>query len=259
MFTTSHDRITRMWDASTFKELAFLRGTCGWQWLGNEQTYQQLTEAIASGPSPLVFQNHSEAVTGGTLSKNAKCLLTWSTDWTARVWNLESGEELVALRGHTRSVTYAAFSSDDSKVATVSDDGTSKVWETATGKLLHTIDSLQAKPIEVSFRDGDKTLMVRTETGELLFDIASRALLPDHDSPIRYPERPTLLRGGGHEVGLSVRGLQFGNAVVTHLDSPTTPDAFQIDPLDPLSFAAGCADGSVRFFRLEGVELPVTH
>jgi hypothetical protein len=32
-----------------------------------------------------------------------------------------------------------------------------------------------------------------------------------------------------------------------------------LHPADPLSFVAGCADGSVRFFRLEGVELPVTH
>ena len=30
----------------------------------------------------------------------------------------------------------------------------------------------------------------------------------------------------------------------------------RINPTDPLSFVAGCADGSVRFFHLEGVELP---
>ena len=297
VLTTSDDKIARIWDASTGAELAFLRGDSGWQWLAAGQTSRQLEDALTSGPSPAPFQMHSESVTGAVLSPTGERLLTWSKDRTARVWDLESGTERVALRGHSAAVTGGAFSEDGSQVATVSEDGSARVWDALTGRPLHTIDGLESGLIEVAFVNGDRTLLVRGTNREHLLDVATGSAVSE-GRPITSMERPTLLIGKDLEIGLDVRGdASTGSGMEcerccgtgfvypddierlgmqghwwpgpcrlcgyrghrTHLDSPTTADAFQIDPMDPLSFAAGCADGSVRFFHLEGVELPTTH
>lgn len=60
-------------------------------------------------------------------------------DGTAKVWDLESGEELVTLRGHDDLVSQVAVSRDGTRVATTSDDGTAKLWDLATGRELLTL------------------------------------------------------------------------------------------------------------------------
>lgn len=59
-------------------------------------------------------------------------LFTGSDDHTARIWNLETGEELAVLRGHEATVTRLAISSDGGLLATASLDGTAKLWDIAS-------------------------------------------------------------------------------------------------------------------------------
>jgi len=56
---------------------------------------------------------------------------------------------------------------------------------------------------------------------------------------------------------LRIRGITGFVPPWIHLDIPAASQRVtKVLPNDPLSFVAGCADGSVRFFRLEGVDLP---
>jgi len=60
-------------------------------------------------------------------------IVTASEDGTAKVWNAETGDEIlslslsIALFG-SRPVKFAAFSLDGSRIVTASDDGTARVW-----------------------------------------------------------------------------------------------------------------------------------
>ncbi|KAK0533092.1 hypothetical protein OC834_002367 [Tilletia horrida] len=65
-------------------------------------------------------------------------LITGSYDRTARVWNLETGEQLHVLRGHTRVVRCLQF--DDCKLITGSMDRTLKIWNWRTGELMRTLE-----------------------------------------------------------------------------------------------------------------------
>ena len=58
-------------------------------------------------------------------------LITGSYDRTARVWNLETGEEMLALRGHRRAIRTLQF--DEVKLVTASMDHTLRVWNWRTG------------------------------------------------------------------------------------------------------------------------------
>jgi WD40 repeat protein/DNA-binding SARP family transcriptional activator len=54
-------------------------------------------------------------------------------DHTARIWNGETGDEILVFNGHSKAVTYGDWSPNDRRIATFSNDGTVRVWDTATG------------------------------------------------------------------------------------------------------------------------------
>jgi WD40 repeat protein len=56
-----------------------------------------------------------------------------SLDRTLKVWELETGRELLTLAGHTSRVNAVAVTSDGRRAVSASDDQTLKVWELETG------------------------------------------------------------------------------------------------------------------------------
>lgn len=65
-------------------------------------------------------------------------LITGSYDRTIRVWNLETGREVLCMTGHTRAVRALQF--DEAKLITGSMDHTMRVWDWRTGKCLRTLE-----------------------------------------------------------------------------------------------------------------------
>lgn len=66
-------------------------------------------------------------------------LATASNDTTAKVWDAESGKELLTLCGHSYVVLGVAFSPDGKRLATASDDNTAKVRDTESGQQFLTL------------------------------------------------------------------------------------------------------------------------
>lgn len=80
-------------------------------------------------------------------------LLTWSSDNTARLWNVATGAETLVFRGHAGPVGSATFSHDGRYVVTGSTDKMVIVWERGTGqqrarfgKLAGAVTSVAAHP-----------------------------------------------------------------------------------------------------------------
>jgi len=56
-----------------------------------------------------------------------------------KVWETETGLELISLKGHMRKVNFCAYSPDGRRIVSASDDNTLKVWDPETGQELFTL------------------------------------------------------------------------------------------------------------------------
>ena len=96
-------------------------------------------QAILSSKVCKTLRGHANYVDDVAFSPDGKRLATASVDQTAKVWDAESGKELLTLGGHSNYVDGVAFSPDGKRLATASWDNTAKVWDAESGKELLTL------------------------------------------------------------------------------------------------------------------------
>jgi WD40 repeat protein len=65
-------------------------------------------------------------------------VISASSDYTLKVWNLATGKELFTLKGHSYSVNAVAITPNGQQVISASSDYTLKVWNLATGEVIAT-------------------------------------------------------------------------------------------------------------------------
>jgi len=65
---------------------------------------------------------------------------TGSTDHSAKLWDVERGQELFTLAGHEAEVVSLSFNTDGDKILTASFDNTAKIWDVMSGQCLATLE-----------------------------------------------------------------------------------------------------------------------
>ncbi|KAL1842203.1 hypothetical protein VTK73DRAFT_3174 [Phialemonium thermophilum] len=97
-----------------------------------------------------ILKGHTNGIT--CLQIDEGIMISGSYDTTARVWSLETGEELRVLRGHQKGIRSLQF--DDQKLITGSIDGMIKIWNWSTGECLATLRGHHDAVVCVNF-DGE--------------------------------------------------------------------------------------------------------
>ncbi len=79
------------------------------------------------------------------ISKDARIILSASSDHTLRIWNMESGICEHILQGHTDAVNSCALSTDGKWALSASTDKTLRLWDTRTGQCLRVFEGHTGK------------------------------------------------------------------------------------------------------------------
>jgi WD40 repeat protein/serine/threonine protein kinase len=101
-------------------------------------------------------------------------VVTTSWDQVAKIWDAESGKELVTLAGHSGQVLSASFSGDGCRVVTASMDGTAKIWDAESGQELATLAGHSGEWTSASFTgDGCRVVTASADRTAKIWDAES--------------------------------------------------------------------------------------
>jgi WD40 repeat protein len=145
LVTGARDGTARLWDAASGEEQhTLLTGAPVFDVAfspderfvvagGDYGTVTVFDAATAERVGILEGHNRNHLVFGLAFVPDGR-LVTAGLDGTARVWDVESGNELVVFRGHGAPVNRVAVSPDGTRVATVGDDAAARLWDPTTGQ-----------------------------------------------------------------------------------------------------------------------------
>lgn len=91
-----------------------------------------------------MLAGHTDSVVSAVFRPDGKHALTASSDRTARLWDVNTGEVLT-LNGHEGKVTSARFMPDGEGVLTTSSDGTARIWSMAGPRKIAAIAASEAR------------------------------------------------------------------------------------------------------------------
>lgn len=162
------DRPTKIFGLGDIQDIAFSQdgayvATCGF---GGAYLWSSAGEFLRS------FEGHTEAVVSVEFSPNALHLLTGSWDKSARLWEVETGDEIYNLSGHVSSVNDVAFSPDGTKLLTAASDGTARIWGMDDGQEIYVFRGHVDDIFACSFSpDGKSALTGGNDFEALLWDV----------------------------------------------------------------------------------------
>ena len=128
-------------------------------------------EARAADLQLAGLSGHKGAVNSALYSPDGKRIVTASSDNTARIWDLDSGAQIVLLEGHTAEVLFASYSPDANQVITASADQTARIWDANTGKQLGVLSGHAASINSAVYSpDGQKIVTASSDRTARVWD-----------------------------------------------------------------------------------------
>ena len=166
-----------------------------------------------------VLSGHQSWVTAVAFNPRSATLVSGSLDDTIKVWDLQTGAQMVTLKGHPRGVNDLCISTKGQVLVSCGDDGTVKVWNLSAGRLLHTLEG-HAR------------------------DVTS----------VTIGHKGWILASGSKDKTIKLWKLDKGTAIRTLLGSPAAVRAVAMMPDESTLFSGGL-DNKVRQWDLKTGEM----
>lgn len=82
-----------------------------------------------TGACQAILIGHEGEISKVCFNPQGTKILTASSDKTARLWEVESGDSLQVLEGHTDEIFSCAFNYEGDTIITGSKDNTCRIWK----------------------------------------------------------------------------------------------------------------------------------
>lgn len=126
-----------------------------------------------------VLDPRASYIEGATWSPDGTSVLTWHQDGSARVFDVQTSNEVQAFKGHEGIVWRAAFSPDGGIAATASEDGLALFWQVEEGVALDV--SLWPVLASAFSAAGDRVATAAVDERAAIWDSESGELLHELD------------------------------------------------------------------------------
>jgi len=115
---------------------------------------------------------HQQAINQLVFSPDGNKFLSFSKDYTAKLWNSDNGHFLTTLSGHNGDVRSAAFSPLGDKILTTSTDSTVRIWDGFSGAPLSVFRGHQGTVLSGKFTDDGARVVSWADGGNVtLWDV----------------------------------------------------------------------------------------
>jgi WD40 repeat protein/serine/threonine protein kinase len=171
----SEDKTVKVWDVQTGQELLTFRGHTGGVWyVAFSPDGQRLASASGdktvkvwdaqTGQELLTFKGHTGDVESVAFPPDGKRLASASKGrreqgkelpGEVKIWDAQTGQELLNFKGHTNAVRSVVFSPDGKRLASGSVFETVKIWDAQTGQELL---AFKGGPYSLAFSPDGKRL-----------------------------------------------------------------------------------------------------
>ena len=192
----------------------------------------------------MLIPKRTFGISDASFSSDGSLVLTSGGDGSARIWNVETGAELLKL-DHGRHVLRGRFSPDGSRVLTACAGGAIRLWDARNGDLIALLADGGGIEPQIAFtRDGERFISA-SESGVVLSDAGSCATLARVDGKLLAisVEHDLIVVGG--ETLMQLRDTRDGS-VVWALNQGMTHAAISPDGTRLLCWDA--ADGDIHDF-----------
>ena len=224
-----------------------------------------LTSLTALEAPPRLFRGHTSDVWGVDFSPDGKYLATGSSDNTARLWDVATGESIHVFSGHTGDIDGVEFSPDGKYLLTGGGgDHTARLWDVATGETVqifsgHTgsVDSGGFSPDgKLIVTAGGQDLTARiwdVATGETLHVLTGHS--GEYLPRVAFsPDGKYVLTAGDTDRTARLWDVATGNEVMVFSGHPEIVAAVAFSP-DGKYVATGCDDHIARVWDITTGEL----
>ena len=128
-----------------------------------------LYEAVFNLREHLVLEGYDAPIRHAAFSPvDSIVLIVAHNDSLVRLWNSDSGKQMVVLKGHQAPVNHATFSPDGQRILTSSTDGTARLWETETGNPLSVMTHKNSIVMYAAFSPDGLKVVTRLKRGSAI-------------------------------------------------------------------------------------------
>ncbi len=182
-------------------------------------TAPRAQSAQQAAPELVLQTGHTGQVNAIALSPDGRFLVSGSSDYTLKIWDIASGSVLRTLFGHSKAVLAATISADGRLIASSGEDMSVLLWDVTTG-VRRTL-GLHTTPVKDVAFSADSRQLVSLGAGELkVWDVTSgrqlreTPLLQERDRPTTTIDPTALALTPDGRLAAMAGGLDYRSGVL---------------------------------------------